>query len=47
MQSYKEFTYVWLCMVICKYQQGYTFGENFDFDTFKNVTFQNDTFESV
>ena len=24
-----------------------TFGENFDFDSFKNVTFVNDTFESV
>ena len=24
-----------------------TFGENFDFDTFKNDTFENDTFESV
>ena len=24
-----------------------TFGENFDFDTFKNDTFKNDTFESV
>ena len=24
-----------------------TFGENLDFDTFKNNTFQNDTFESV
>ena len=24
-----------------------TFGENFDFDTFKNGTFKNDTFESV
>ena len=25
----------------------YTFGENHDFDTFKNDTFENDTFESV
>ena len=24
-----------------------TFGENFDFDTFKNDTFENDTFESI
>ena len=24
-----------------------TFGENFDFDTFKNDTFKNDTFESI
>ena len=24
-----------------------TFGENLDFDTFKNDTFENDTFESV
>ena len=24
-----------------------TFGENFDFDTFKNDTFENNTFESV
>ena len=24
-----------------------TFGENFDFDTFKNDTFKNDTSESV
>ena len=24
-----------------------TFGVNFDFDTFKNINFENDTFESV
>ena len=24
-----------------------TFGENFDFDSFKNDTFENDTFETV
>ena len=24
-----------------------TFGENFDFDTFKNDTFEKDTFESI